>query len=175
MIITISGASGSGKSTVAKLLAKKLNYKHYSIGDFMREIAEKRGISLLELSKLAETDKSIDKELDQRQIDLGKTEDNFVIDARLGYHFIPNSKKIFLDADLKESAKRILADKGRKEKNVNLQNTTENIQKRQASEQKRYKEYYNLDIYDKTNYDLIIDTTKLTPEQVVDKILEYIK
>ena len=100
MIITISGALGSGKSTVAKILVQKFNLKHYSTGDFMREIAVKRGITLLELSKLAETDKSIDEELDERQIKLGEEEDNFIIDARLGWHFIPNSIKIFLDVTL---------------------------------------------------------------------------
>ena len=56
MIITISGIAGSGKSTVAKLLAKKLNYNHYSIGEFMRDIAKEKNTSLLELSNLAETD-----------------------------------------------------------------------------------------------------------------------
>ena len=65
----------------------------------MREIAAKRGITLLELSKLAETDRSIDKELDNYQIQLGKDEDNFIIDARLGWHFIPDSIKIFLDVN----------------------------------------------------------------------------
>ena len=89
MIITISGIAGSGKSTVAKLLAKKLNYKHYSIGDFMRQIAKERKLTLLELSKQAEKDNSIDKELDKKQIELGKTKDNFVIDSRLGFHFCP--------------------------------------------------------------------------------------
>ena len=46
MIITISGIAGSGKSTVAKLLAKKLNCKHYSVGDFMRQIAKEKNIPL---------------------------------------------------------------------------------------------------------------------------------
>ncbi|MBI2112124.1 AAA family ATPase, partial [Candidatus Woesearchaeota archaeon] len=83
MIITISGTAGSGKSTVGKLLAKKLKYKHYSMGDLQRQIAEQRGITLLELGKLEETDPSIDKELDQKQIQLGKTENKFIIDGRL--------------------------------------------------------------------------------------------
>ena len=175
MRITIGGTAGSGKSTVAKLLARKLGYKHYSMGDFQREIAEEKKISLLELGKLEEENRSLDEEVDQRQIDLGRNDDDFVIDARLGFHFIPNSVKIFLDADFKERAKRILADIIRKEHNVNLENTKKNMKIRKASEQKRYKKYYDIDPYDKSHYDLVIDTTSITPEEVVEKILGFVK
>ncbi|MBW2982554.1 cytidylate kinase family protein [Candidatus Woesearchaeota archaeon] len=175
MRITIGGTAGSGKSTVAKLLAKQLGYKHYSMGDFQREIAEERGISLLELGKLEEKDRSFDEEVDQRQIDLGRKEDDFVIDARLGFHFIPNSIKIFLDADFEERAKRILSDKIRKEHNVNMENTKKNMKTRKVSEQKRYKEYYNIDPYDKKHYDLVVDTTEISPEKAAEKILEFVK
>ena len=100
MIITISGKPGSGKSTVAELIAKRLSLKHYSIGNFMREIAKEKGISLLELGKIAEKERWVDDELDKRQIELGGREDGFVIDSRLGFHFIPKSVKIFLDVNL---------------------------------------------------------------------------
>jgi len=80
-----------------------------------------------------------------------------------------------LDADFEERAKRILSDKIRKEHNVNLENTKENMKIRKASEQKRYREYYNIDPYDKNNYDLVIDTTKIDPEEAAEKILEFVK
>src|SRR3989338_7586745 len=102
MIITIAGTPGAGKSSVAKLVAKKLKLKHYSTGDYMRQIALKRNISLMELSKIAEKDKTIDKELDNWQIKSGKTKDNFVIDSRLGFYFIPHSIKVLLLADFDE-------------------------------------------------------------------------
>jgi cytidylate kinase len=175
MIITIGGTAGSGKSTMAKLLAKKLGYKHYSMGDLQREIAKKKNISLIELGRMEEEDKNLDKEVDQRQVELGKKEDNFVIDARLGFHFIPNSVKIFLDADFDERTKRILADRVRKEKNVDLENTKGNMKVRKASEQKRYKTYYNIDPYNKKHYDLIIDTTDKKPKEVVEEILLFIE
>lgn len=44
MIITISGYPGSGKSTIADIIAKKLKLKRYSVGNFRRELAKKRGI-----------------------------------------------------------------------------------------------------------------------------------
>ena len=176
MIITISGALGSGKSTVAKILVRKFNLKHYSTGDFMREISAKRGVTLLELSKLAETDKSIDKELDERQIKLGKEEDDFIIDARLGWHFIPNSVKIFLDVSDEEAARRIFKEDRKDEKyNTDLNSTLENIKNRRASEIKRYQDYYNLNYYDHNNYDLVVDTTGIPAEEVAEKIIKFIE
>lgn len=177
MIIVIGGEAGSGKSATAKLLAKKLKLKHYSNGDFMGKLAEERGISLLELSKLAEKDSSIDHALDERQIQLGKTQDNFVIDSRLGFHFIPNSIKIFLKADLNLRAKRILSDsKNRKdEHNSSLEETKLNIKRREESENKRYKKYYAVEPYDEKNFDITINTTGLSVEETVSKMIDFIK
>ena len=182
MIITISGAPGSGKSTVAKLVAQKLGYRHYSAGDFMREIAEKRGLSLLELGKIAEKDRSIDQELDIRTIALGRKEDDFVMDSRLAYHFIPDSFKIFLEVDEKEAAKRIFGDVKKKKtgravekESTTLAATLAAIRKRKKSEERRYEKYYNLNPYDKKQYDCIVDTTKTTPEQAVEKVIEAVK
>lgn len=175
MIITLAGTAGSGKSTVAKLVAKKLNLKHHSTGDFMRSIAEQRKISLLELSKLAEKDQSIDEELDQRQVELGRSEDNFIIDGRLSFHFIPNSKKFFLTADFDTRAKRILADNIRKEHNINIETTKQNMRAREESEKKRYKVYYNLDTNDPSNYNLVIDTTDISAKEAAEKIIKFIE
>ena len=174
MIITISGKAGSGKSTVCKELAKKLNLKHYSIGDLMRKIAKEKNISLIELSKLAEKDKSIDKELDKKQIEFRK-KDNFVIDGRLTAFFIPNADlKIFLECDDKVRAKRILKDERKDEESKELNKIIEKIKERELSERKRYDQYYSVDYYDKKLYGLVINTTKLSVNEVVNKILKSI-
>ena len=175
MKITIGGAPCSGKSTVGKLLAKKIGYNYYYIGGIQRDIAEEKKISMLELGELEEKDPSLDMEVDQRQIDIGRNEDDFIMDGRLSFHFVKDSIKIFIDADFEERAKRILADRIRKELNVDLENTKENINKRVESEKKRFKEYYHVDPFDKGNYDLVLDTTDLTPEEAVEKIMKFIK
>lgn len=175
MIITISGSPGSGKSTVSRLLARKLGYRHYSVGDFMRLIADRRDVSLMELSRIAEKDASIDRELDEMTRRL-RGQDNFIIDARLAYHFIPQSVKVFLEVDDKEAARRVFNDLRPSEKkgNLTLERTQENLKERKRSEIKRYREYYSLNPYDMGNYDLVIDTTQLSSEEVVKRIMDFL-
>lgn len=177
MIITISGKAGSGKSTVAKILAKKLKLKHYSSGDFMGEIAKEHNLTIVELSKLAEKEKWIDKEIDDRQVNLGKKEDNFIIDGRLSWHFIPNSIKIYLDVDDKIAVKRIYGDKiNRKDEGFqDEKELVKQIKQRTDSEKKRYKKYYNIDYHDKKHYNLIIDTSNITAKKAAEKIIEFTK
>jgi len=176
MIIAISGKAGSGKSTVAKELAKRLKLRHYSIGDLMRRMARQKSISLLELSRLAEKDKKIDKELDQMQINLGKKEKHFVIDGRLTAFFIPKADaKIFLDCDDGVRAKRIIKDERKDEKGRNLKEVIKQIRQREQSERKRYKKYYNVDYYDKEIYDLIVDTSFMSVKDVVGAIMSFVK
>ena len=175
MIITISGTPGSGKSTAAKIIARKLKLEHYSTGDFMRQLAEENKVSILEFSKQAEKDRSIDEELDQRQINLGREKDDFVIDGRLSWHFIPNSIKVFIDAEVNARAERIFHDHIRKELNVTLESTKKKLKERESSEIKRYKKYYSINPYNKKNYDLVVNSTKLEPEDVAEKVIEFVK
>jgi len=179
-IITIAGKLGSGKSSTAKKIAEILGYKHFSTGDFMRDIANKRGVSLGDLSLIAESDVSIDKALDDRNIEIGNME-NVVLDSRLGFYFIPNSFKVFIELDPKIAAKRILLDKkenlSRQTEATGSFDTEESIaqrvEERLSSERKRYKELYNIEDHTShKNFDLIIDTEKIPLEGVVNKIIE---
>jgi len=175
MIITISGMVGSGKSSVGILVAKKLGFKYYCIGDLRRDMAKKRGISLAELNKLGEEDPSTDKEPDKFAEEKGKTEDNFVMVGRTSFYFIPKSVKIFLYVDPKIGAERVLNHSRNDEKYKNLNEAIEKIRMRLESDELRYKKYYNLDIFNKKNYDYVIDTTNLTIKEVVDEIIEKIR
>ncbi|VVB81693.1 Putative adenylate kinase [uncultured archaeon] len=178
MIITISGTPGSGKSTVAKAVAKEFKLKHYSAGDFMREMAAERGISLEELSKLAEEDISVDREIDARNKRLAK-EDNFIIDSRLAFHFLPKAIKIFLKVNPKIAAKRIWKDIQDKKRMVEIFKSEKEvlggILARQRSDVSRYKKYYNLDYLDEKNYDFVLDTSKLNLQESIEETLKFIR
>lgn len=175
MIISISGPPGSGKSFAAEVLARKLHIKHYSIGTMRGEMALKRGMTINEFNKIGEKKDFTDRELDEYQKKLGRKKDNFVIDGRLSWHFIPQSVKIYLDVSLKEGAKRRFEHPRKDEqryksiKEVILAN-----KERIASDRKRYKKYYHVDCFDKRNYDLVLDTTNNTTNQTVKKILSFL-
>ncbi len=182
MIITITGYPGSGKSTLGKGIAKSLGLKHYSAGDFLREIAKERGMSLLQILRKMQEDESIDHEIDKRNQKLGQEEDNFVIDGRMAWHFIPKSVKIFVKIDLNEAAKRIYADclAGKKERqnekeNLSLQKTVKNLEERLKLNQEAYKSLYGVDYLDEKNYDIVVDTSKTGIEETRAKVLEKIK
>jgi len=176
MIITISGMPGSGKSSVAKELAKGLNLKHYSIGDLRGKIAMDKGMTLDELNKIGEKEDWTDKEADLYQKELGEKEDNFVIDGRLSYYFIPKSFKVFLDVNSRTGAERIFKDQREdEEKKESIEEMEQAIDQRFESDKKRYKKYYNINFPNKKDFDLVIDTTNLTLKQVVEKILKAVK
>lgn len=181
MIISISGAPGSGKSTVAKKLAEKLGFPRYYMGGLRREKAREKGLTLEEYNKLGEKDFATDKEVDDFMKELGEKEDNFIIEGRTAFHFIPHSYKIFLDVDEKIGAKRIFShlqtDKSRNE--AEGLNSAEDVlqanRERMRSDIKRYKKYYNLDVFDKGHYDLYLDTTEMSQEEEFKQIWQAIK
>jgi cytidylate kinase len=183
MIITISGIPGSGKTTVATILSEKLGFKHYYMGGIRRNVAKERGMTVDEFNKLGEKDPSTDRLVDDELVRLGKEEDNFIAEGRTAAYFIPNSIKVFLDVDLRVGAERILKDlmhkKTKEQRNEaegkNIDEQVVLLNKRTKSDKKRYLKYYKVDMFDKKMYDLWIDTTKLSPQEVVERILEFIE
>lgn len=94
MKISITGDLGSGKSTVAKQLAKDLGFDYISTGTIFREIAKEYGIDVLKLNKLALTDTSIDDRVDGKLKEYNQHPTGLIIDSRLAWHFINESIKI---------------------------------------------------------------------------------
>ncbi len=180
MIITISGKPGSGKTTVGNMLAKHLGYDEYDIGIFRREMARRRGMTIAEYNTFGETNPITDTEADEYQRELGQTRDNFVVQGRTSFHFIPHSIKLFLDVDTEVGAKRIWKDlqsdpdKRNEGKYASLQEVIDSIPKRIASDTKRYQQYYSIDVSDKSHYDLWLDTSEMTAQQTFDAIVEFL-
>lgn len=172
-IITISGALGSGKSTIMKMLAKHLGYETYSTGNAQRQIAQKYGVTTLELNHIADKNPDIDKEIDGVFATLTQTGKKYVIDSRLAFKFIPSSFKVKLNVDVNEAAKRVLNDSSRtSEVQCETPEQMANIlRERRASEVARFIATYGVNIDDESYFDLVIDTTNKTPDDICNIIL----
>ena len=110
MVITINGTPGSGKSTVAKKLAKKLDWPRFYGGGIRRMKAKSMGLTLSEYNKLGETDTSTDFEVDDYLKKIAKQHKNSIIESRTAWHLIPDSIKIYIDVDEKVGAERVFAE-----------------------------------------------------------------
>lgn len=179
MIITITGLPGSGKTTVIKQLSNALHLPWYSIGDLRGKMAKERGMTIDELNALGETEAFTDNEVDDYQKSLGTSGESFVIDGRLSWHFIPSSFKVFLDVNKNVGATRIFgaSKKGQRSDEKSYESVDEVktfIANRVASDVRRYQKYYGVDFLNRNNYDLVVNTSNLTAEEVVRQILEQI-
>lgn len=174
MKIVISGLAGSGKSSVSDRVAKELNYKRYSTGDLQRKVAESRGISINELGILEMTDKSIDIEIDLKSKELGEKEDNFVIDSWLAAFFIKDAFKVFLTADIDERVRRRIKQKRSTETFNDEKTAKEALLEREKTNKERWIKLYGFDYTDEKNYNLVIDATKLSLDEVKEIVLKEI-
>lgn len=176
-MITISGALGSGKSTVMKMLADNLGYKTYSTGNAQRKIALKYGVTTLELNKMADTNLEIDKEIDGVFSSLRNSGENYVIDSRMAFHFLPDSFKVKLNVSVDEAARRIFNDTTRtsETKFKTIEDAKTALINRRALEVARFISTYGVNIDDEKNFDLVIDTTDKTPEKICSQIINAFK
>ncbi len=173
VIITISGTPGSGKSTVGQLLKEKLSMNYIYSGEIFRETAKKYKMTLEKFGIYCEKNEDIDKELDEKQLKILKKGD-VILEGRLSGWIAKKNNikafKIMINADLDIRVKRII-----KREYGSYSKRLKEVLKREKSEEKRYKKYYNIDIKDTSIYDLIIDSSNKNPNELIDIIIQEIK
>lgn len=216
-IVAIDGPAGSGKGTITKLLAQKLNFLTMDTGAMYRCVTLyllKNNINIDEIDKIELALKDID--IDMEEIDgvqnfflnnenvssdiRTKEVDNFVsqvshivcvrnamVDLQrklsegkqmimegrdIGTNVFPNAEvKIYLDASAEERAKRRL--KQNQEKginNISYEEILENVKFRDNNDKTS-----NVAPLKKAEDAILIDSTEMTIDEVVNKIEEIVK
>ena len=173
-IITITGEHGSGASTATQKLADALDYRRFSAGGLFRNIARQRGMTLEQLNDYAGRNHVIDREIDTLIRQLGEGSE-IVLDARLGYYWIHDSYRVYLEVDPDIAAHRIHHDieEGKRSEEggaTTINQTIISLRRQSESTQKRYFHDYGVDINNTRPFDLIINTDDKTPEEVVELI-----
>lgn len=178
MNITITGNLGSGKSSVAKILKEK-GFEIVSTGNIFRQLAMEKGLSVEEFNKqvneaASRGDRSVDQMIDDTTTKIGKERDNVVFDSRLAWNFAPDSFKVFVITDIDEAARRVFNDslRANSESYESQEACKKALINRQKLETVRYKEIYDIDYYDMSNYNLVIESTNASPAEIAQEILD---
>lgn len=161
-IITIAGSVGSGKSSTAKAVASALEFRHFSSGDLFRRLAAERGESIEAMNISAEVQRDIDLKVDDLLQQMYRTDQKLVIDSRMAWCWMPRSFKVFLALDPDTAADRIfnqLTEEGRLSEDAqSVEEVRRSIDRRFASEQKRYAALYDVNPTDPLNFDIVVNT-----------------
>ena len=180
-IITLSGKPGSGKSSTADRVAELLGYTRHSSGDMVRQILAKKHMTLEEYNNQATADHDLDAEVDEKLREL-RTKRDIVVDSRLGFYWIPESFKVYLDLDIDTATARIFKDavtnKSRSSVETSgnsLAEVSRQVRERMQNEQSRFKSMYGVDPYNTEHFDLVINTSRHDPQTVAISVFDHYK
>lgn len=160
--VALGGPIGVGKTTVARALATRLGVPVISAGGVFRELARRRGISVVELNRLAETDPTIDRDIDRLQAEMARVAP-CVVESRLSGWMVNADLKVWLDAPLEIRAARVAGREGQ-----GSVAARDELLAREQSEWSRYKSLYGIDMTDRMPFHLTIDTSRWDYEIIVE-------
>lgn len=169
-VVTIGGPPGSGKSTAGRTVASELGLEFVSAGELFRSEARRRGISLLELSALAENDPSIDRALDDEMV--RRAEPSRLLDGRitgplLRRRGVPTQYVVVTAED------RVRWDRLAGRDGGSVEDVAAQTKARETSERDRYHRYYDIDLA-KESPDLLVDSSELSPGEVARRIVAFV-
>jgi predicted cytidylate kinase len=158
------------------MLSEKLGFQLNSAGNFFRELAKEKGFeSVLDFQKVihaeGNSDFSVDIETDERTKKFGLENTNFVIEGRLCAHMVPDAFKILLTCSDEERFRRVA-----QRQKIDIEDAKQETLEREKLYTNFYKRFYKIENYlDDSHYDLVVDTTNILPEEIIENIINKLK
>ncbi len=175
--IIISGMPAVGKTTLAKILAERLNLKAMGGGDILKEMAAEKGYNIsgedwwdtkegIRFLKEREANPDFDKDADRylkKKIEAG----NIVITSYTAPWITENGFKIWLSGSVERRAERMAKRDG-----IELKKSENVIRIRDGENIKLYKGLYGIEFgKDMKPFNIVIDTDGKLPEELADIII----
>lgn len=159
--ICIHGPNACGKSAIVEILLEFFpGYTHFSTGDYAKKMATEAGMSINEYIVYSR-DNNIpyDDILDNKLKEIGKSNQPWIVDSRLGYLFIPGAFNVYINIDTDIAAERryeqIIKKDPRKKYTLSLEMTKEELIRRADNDHAAYLNKYATDIRLPGNYHFI--------------------
>lgn len=167
--LTIGGLPGTGTTTACKTLEHDTGLRYVYAGQIFRDMAKAKNMTLEQFGRYCETHPEADRSLDDQQIELLKGP-AILLEGRMSGFLAHRERlpayKVWFTCDPWVRAQRIVNREG-----GDVEDRMEESRRREESERTRYLAYYNWDPTDLSVYDMVIDTSHKTPEEVVEEVL----
>ncbi|MDW8083736.1 MAG: cytidylate kinase family protein [Candidatus Caldarchaeum sp.] len=181
-VICIAGFAAVGKSTVGKIVARRLGLKYVSGGDALKAVAKDMGFAPtgsgwwetpkgMEFLALRSRDPSFDRKVDKKLIEICRKGGVVVDSWVMPWLYKGKGFKVWMTADRMTRARRMAERSG-----ITVRKASKLLKTRDQKSSRIYQKLYGIKIgKDFTPFHLIIDTTRMKPEQVADIISETAK
>lgn len=169
LTVTVGGLAGTGTSTLCRLLSANLDLPYTYAGQLFRQEAARRGLSLAEFGALCQEDPAVDRSLDDRQLELLRG-GGLLLEGRMAgwlaeHHDVDAFTVWVVCAEDVRMARIAERDGG------DLEAQRRATLAREASEQARFLEYHGADLGDLAIYDLVLDSTDRTPNDLAEAVV----
>lgn len=164
--IAISSLSGCGNTTATMNVGRTLDLK--VVNYTFRDLAADIGVSFEEIHDRSQQNRTFDYLTDLNQIRLS-LQPKVVVGSRLAAWLVNADLRVWLQASLEERAKRIF--RREVDKGLTYESVLYRTLQRDEQNRKRYLQLYGIDSNDRSDFDIIINTEKLTAEQVSSLII----
>lgn len=169
-LVAVAGLPGTGTTTLCRILSQRLGLPHVYAGQFFRQMAKEHGMDVNQFGEYAEQHPEIDTELDRRMIEVAKAR-GCILEGRMVAWQLQQASagglKVLLEAPEQVRAQRV----AKREGMADVDEVLAQNRHREASEAKRYREFYGFDPNDPRHYDLVIDSSDKTPDQIADLVV----
>lgn len=169
--IVVSGDISSGKSTLARNLAKELGWTYLSSGEFIRKWFKEHNLDLNDTQMVPE---EVDRQLDMGYQQKMKNEEGIVFESHLGGWLskdLPNTFKILVTANFDKRVERTTKREG-----ISREEAIITMEKRAFGLVEKFKNLYGVEnSFNVKYFDLMVDTSEKSPEQVLQTVLESLK
>jgi cytidylate kinase len=164
--IAISSHSGCGNTTATHNVGRALDLKEVNFT--FRDLAQALNLPFEEIQRNASRTRIFDFLTDLHLI-RASLEQRVVVGSRLAAWLMEADLRVWLHAPLETRAKRIY--QREEDKHASYESVLYRTLLRDEENRQRYLQVYGIDINDRSNFDIIINTESITAEQVSSLIV----